>query len=184
MPNATAKTKAEMPQAAFVATGNNSGKLTNVCSGMKYRIDNGGWTDITGSEIELNNLDACTIKVVKKGGETTLDSDEQTITVTKAATLNLTAMQPADGRDKGSIETTTDYEISKDSGNTYKACTAGTTSLEPGTYYIRVKASGAVLASDAQEIVINNPTEYTITFDANGGYFNDIENDKKTVIQV
>lgn len=178
LPAATAKTKAETPQADFVATGNNSGKLTNVDSGMKYRIDNDAWTDITGSEIELNNLGACTIEVVKKGGETTLDSNEQTITVTKAAEPSLTAMQPIEGRDKGSIETTTAHEISKDSGNTYEACTVGKTSLEPGTYYIRVKASGAVLASDAQEIVINNPAEYTITFDANGGYFDNDENKK------
>ena len=181
LPAATAKTTAEIPQAAFVATGNNSGKLTNVDSGMKYRINNGAWTDITGSEIELNNLGACTIEVVKKGGETTRDSEEQNIEVTKAATPNLAVMQPIGGRDKGSIETTTDYEIRKDGESSYTDCTAGTTSLEPGTYYIRVKASGAELASEEQKIVINDPAEYTITFDANGGYFNNTSDTKKTL---
>ena len=181
LPAATAKTTAEIPQAAFVATGNNSGKLTNVDSGMKYRINNGAWTDITGSEIELNNLGACTIEVVKKGGDTTLDSDEQIIKVTKAATPNLAVMQPVEGRDKGSIETTEAYEIRKDGESSYTDCTAGTTSLEPGTYYIRVKASGAELASEEQKIVINDPAEYTITFDANGGYFNNTSDTKKTL---
>ena len=37
-----------------------------------------------------------------------------------------------------------------------------------------------MLASDAQEIVINNPAEYTITFDANGGYFNNTSDTEKT----
>ena len=181
LPDATAKTKEATPQAEFIATDKDSGKLTNLGSGMKFRIDEGSWIDIDDEERTIDGLEACTIKVVKKGGDTTLDSDEQIIKVTKAATPNLAVMQPVEGRDKGSIETTEAYEIRKDGESSYTDCTAGTTSLEPGTYYIRVKASGAELASEEQKIVINDPAEYTITFDANGGYFNNTSDTKKTL---
>ncbi len=180
LPAATAKTKEATPNAVFKATDNASGTLTNLGSGMKFRIDEGSWIDIDDEERTIDGLEACTIKVVKKGGDTTLDSDEQIIEVTKAATPNLAVMQPVEGRDKGSIETTEAYEIRKDGESSYTDCTAGTTSLEPGTYYIRVKAIGTVLASTAQEIVINDPAEYTITFDANGGYFNNPGDTEKT----
>ncbi len=181
LPAATAKTKEATPNAVFKATDNASGTLTNLGSGMKFRIDEGSWIDIDDEERTIDGLEACTIKVVKKGGDTTLDSDEQIIKVTKAATPNLAVMQPVEGRDKGSIETTEAYEIRKDGESSYTDCTAGTTSLEPGTYYIRVKASGAELASEEQKIVINDPAEYTITFDANGGYFNNTSDTKKTL---
>ena len=183
LPAATAKTKEATPNAVFKATDNASGTLTNLGSGMKFRIDEGNWIDISDEELTINGLTACTIEVVKKGCDTTLDSDAQTITVTKAETPKLDELdikQPIDGRDKGSIEAKAGYEISRDGGKTYKDCTAGTTSLEPGTYYIRVKAIGTVLASTAQEIVINDPAEYTITFDANGGYFNNPGDTEKT----
>ena len=183
LPDATAKTKEATPQAEFIATDKDSGKLTNIENGMKFRIDEGNWIDISDEELTINGLTACTIEVVKKGGDTMLDSDAQTITVTKAETPKLDELdikQPIDGRDKGSIEAKAGYEISRDGGKTYKDCTAGTTSLEPGTYYIRVKAIGTVLASTAQEIVINDPAEYTITFDANGGYFNNPGDTEKT----
>ena len=183
LPDATAKTKEATPQAEFIATDKDSGKLTNIENGMKFRIGDGSWIDIADEELTINGLTACTIEVVKKGGDTTLDSDAQTITVTKAETPKLDELdikQPIDGRDKGSIEAKAGYEISRDGGKTYKDCTAGTTSLEPGTYYIRVKAIGTVLASTAQEIVINDPAEYTITFDANGGYFNNPGDTEKT----
>ena len=180
LPAATAKTKEATPNAVFKATDNASGTLTNLGIGMKFRIDEGSWIDIDEEERTIDGLEACTIKVVKKGGDTTLDSDEQIIKVTKAATPNLAVMQPVEGRDKGSIETTEAYEIRKDGESSYTDCTAGTTSLEPGTYYIRVKASGAELASEEQKIVINDPAEYTITFDANGGYFNNTSDTEKT----
>ena len=180
LPAATAKTKEATPNAVFKATDNASGTLTNLGSGMKFRIDEGSWIDIDDEERTIDGLEACTIKVVKKGGDTTLDSDEQIIEVTKAATPNLAVMQPVEGRDKGSIETTEAYEIRKDGESSYTDCTAGTTSLEPGTYYIRVKASGTELASEEQKIVINDPAEYTITFDANGGYFNNTSDTEKT----
>ena len=180
LPAATAKTKEATPNAVFKATDNASGTLTNLGSGMKFRIDEDSWIDIDEEERTIDGLKACTIKVVKKGGDTTLDSDEQIIEVTKAATPNLAVMQPVEGRDKGSIETTEAYEIRKDGESSYTDCTAGTTSLEPGTYYIRVKASGTELASEEQKIVINDPAEYTITFDANGGYFNNPGDTEKT----
>lgn len=48
LPAATAKTQAAAPSAVFTATGSDTGKLTDVDSGMQYRLDGGNWTDING----------------------------------------------------------------------------------------------------------------------------------------
>lgn len=150
-------------------------KLTGVASGMKYQINDGAWTDITETEVDLSSAvtGACTIKVVKKGnGTTTTDSDAQTITVTKATTPNLTANQPTAIDGKGSIPTTADHEFSTD-GISYTKCTGVKDNLELGTYYVRVAAKGTVLASDAQTIVINaySATVATPVISPNGGTF-------------
>ena len=149
----TAAAKETTPETVFSAE---TMKLTGVTSGMKYRIDDGEWIDVDGSDdITLNIFEACTISVVKKGnGTTTIDSAEQIITVTKAETPTLTAAQPEGIDGKGSIPTTEVHEFSED-GINYTECAGPTDDLEPGTYYVRVAASGTALASDAQEIIIN-----------------------------
>ena len=148
--------KESTPSATFTATGPDTGKLSGVSDGMKYQVGSGDWTDISSSDdINLTELSACTISVVKKGnGSTTTDSDAQSITVTKADAPNLTATQPSTIGGKGSVPTTEAHEFSSDN-STWSACTGTTENLEPGTYYVRVKASGTALASAAQTIVIN-----------------------------
>lgn len=86
-------------------------------------------------------------------GTTTLDSDEQTITVTKAAkpALKPTLLTLAGG--KGSIPTTAAHEFSTD-GAVWTPCTGATENLDTGKYYVRVKANGTQLASETQEIDI------------------------------
>ena len=150
----TAKTKEATPTAVFTANGTDSGKLTGIAAGMKYRINDGAWVDITATEANLTGLSACTITIMKSGnGTTTLDSDEQTITVTKAAkpALKPTLLTLAGG--KGSIPTTAEHEFSTD-GTAWTPCTGATENLDTGKYYVRVKANGTQLASETQEIDI------------------------------
>ena len=150
----TAKAKEATPTAVFTANGTDSGKLTGIAAGMKYRIGGGAWVDITATEANLTGLSACTITIMKSGnGTTTLDSDEQTITVTKAAkpALKPTLLTLAGG--KGSIPTGTAHEFSTD-GTAWTPCTGATENLDTGKYYVRVKANGTQLASETQEIDI------------------------------
>ena len=150
----TAKTKEATPTAVFTASGIDSGKLTGIAAGMKYRINGGAWVDITATEANLTGLSACTITIMKSGnGTTTLDSDEQTITVTKAAKPALTPTLLTLTGGKGSIPTTVAHEFSTD-GAAWTPCTGATENLDTGKYYVRVKANGTQLASEAQEIDI------------------------------
>ena len=150
----TAKTKEATPTAVFTANGTDSGKLTGIATGMKYRINGGAWVDITATEANLTELSACTITIMKSGnGTTTLDSDEQTITVTKAAKPALTPTLLTLTGGKGSIPTTAAHEYSTD-GAAWTPCTGATENLDTGKYYVRVKANGTQLASETQEIDI------------------------------
>ena len=150
----TAKTKEATPTAVFTANGTDSGKLTGIAAGMKYRINGGAWTDITATEANLTGLSACTITIMKSGnGTTTVDSDEQTITVTKAAKPALTPTLLTLTGGKGSIPTTAAHEFGTD-GMAWTPCTGATENLDTGKYYVRVKANGTQLASENQEIDI------------------------------
>ena len=150
----TAKTKEATPTAVFTANGTDSGKLTGIAAGMKYRINGGAWMNITATEANLTGLSACTITIMKSGnGTTTIDSDEQTITVTKAAKPALTPTLPTLTGGKGSIPTTAAHEFSTD-GAAWTPCTGATENLDTGKYYVRVKANGTQLASETQEIDI------------------------------
>ena len=150
----TAKAKEATPTAVFTANGIDSGKLTGIAAGMKYRIGGGAWVDITATEANLTGLSACTITIMKSGnGTTTLDSDEQTITVTKAAKPALTPTLLTLAGGKGSIPTTAAHEFSTD-GAAWTPCTGATENLDTGKYYVRVKANGTQLASETQEIAI------------------------------
>lgn len=165
------------PETIFNADGTDSGTLSGVTNGMKYSIDGGtNWTDITdNTDITFSDLTPCTIKVIKKGnGTTTVDSIAQLITITKAETPNLVAVQPSVINGTGSIPTTTAYQFSTD-GTIWNDCTGETTELSHGTYYVRVKANGNILTSDYQTIEINEfigtkQTTPTATFIATGPY--------------
>ena len=156
LPAPTAQTREETPNAVFTATGPDCGTLTNVTAGMTYAIDGGAAVEITGESIDLTGLAPCTITVIRPGnGTTTIDSEAQSITVTKAEAPSLTAAQPDTIGGTGSIPTTAAHEISTD-GAAWTACTGEMTDLAIGTYLVRVKAAGTVLASDAQQITITD----------------------------
>ena len=157
----TAKVAAETPEVTFTATGYDTGKLTKVESGLKYKIGNGDWTDINSNEeVMLSKLAAGKLLVVRKGGDTTLDSSAKEITIerqTKPEGLAVT--QPAATDGKGSIATTTAHEWTLNESQGYTACTGTLQDLNPGTYHIRVKAAGNKLASECAEYEIKAYTE-------------------------
>ena len=166
--------KEETPTAKFTATGPDTGILSGVNSGMKYRIENGSWIDInSGNNITLNGLSECTISVVRKGNNfTSIDSDTQTIKVTKAdepttvGKVDCTTPANNDGKLIG-VTTSMEYKLS-----TASFWISGTgndiTGLSSGTYYVRIKANGTMLASEAQIIIIGAYIE-PITEIQNGG---------------
>ena len=160
----TAKTKAESPTGvSFSATGANTGKLTGVEAGMKYRIGSGTWRTVSSSaDVQLTGLSACTIYVKRVGDETRYDSDIHSISVSKASRPTLVATQPSSVGGKGRIPTTTAHEYSQNQ-TSWTSCSGALTGLNAGTYYVRVKANGTSLASDVQTIRINEYTPNGVT---------------------
>ena len=147
--------KADTPAAVFTATGASTGTLTNVASGMQYRINSGAWTAINSTSVDLTGMSAGTVEVKRLGnGITTTDSDLQSITVSKAATPQLDVTQPELIGAKGTVRTTAGvHEYSSNGGVSWTDCVTNE-KLNPGSYLIRVKASGTTLASDAQAVTI------------------------------
>ena len=176
------KEKETTPTATFTATGADTGKLSNVANGMKYSLNGGtSWTNITSNaDINLTGLSAGTIQVVKKGdAPAKLDSDPQTITVTKAEKPNLTVTQPTVKDGKGTVVTTTAHEYSSDNGSTWTTCTANQ-EFAVGNYLIRVKANGTVLASENQSVEIKAFISAIVTFKVENGSWNEGEGDAAT----
>ncbi len=169
LPAAEAKQREQTPSSvAFEATGANTGKLKNLTAGLEYQIDSGEAQPITlesgKTELELPNLSACTISVIKKGGETTLDSVAHTIQVTKAEAPK--GIQKIDCSDNGKkdgkitgVSNTMEYRKKTDSTpETWEPINANeVTGLAAGTYAVRVKANGQELASEAAEVTITEP---------------------------
>ena len=168
--DATAKTQETTPSASFTATGPDTGTLSGVTSGMKYSTDGGSsWTNInSNADINLTGLSACTISVVKTGdGNTTIDSDAQSITVTKAAapTTVVGVACTTGSNDDGKLQNVTaamEYKLST-ANNWTDGTGSDITGLANGTYYIRVKASGTALASDYQTVQIAAYAAATLT---------------------
>ena len=153
----TAKTKEKTPTATFTATGSDTGTLDGLTAGMTYSINGGAAVTAKSTSVTLTGLAPCTITVVKPGnGTTTFGSDPQTINVTRAAAPALEAVQPETVDGTGSIPTTSAHQKSTDGVN-WTDCDGAWTGLAAGTYYVRVKAAGTVLASDPQTIAVVEP---------------------------
>ena len=153
------------PQAVFTAAGDNSGTLSNVDASMKYSTDGGAsWTDITGATATVTGVTADKdIQVVKKGdGTATADSDVQIIDVTQAAQpagigkTDCTTAAQNDGTVTG-VDSTMEYRLS--SASEWTSISGNTVSgLANGTYEVRVKANGTVLASEVATVTIGAHT--------------------------
>lgn len=151
--------KLATPSTSFTATDADKGILSGVANGMKYKIDSGEWVDIiSNADIGLTSLSACAISVVNKGdGSTTVDSDAQTITITKATTPTVagkTDCTTAANNDGTLTGVTSLMEWKKSDGTWADGDGSAITGQTNGTYYVRVKATGTALASDNQELVI------------------------------
>ena len=157
--------KETTPNATFTATGDNDGTLSNVDTSMKYSVDGGTtWMAITGEPMAITGVTAANdIKVYKPGnGTTTADSEVQTIDVTQAVQptgvdkADCTTSQQNDGQITG-VDTTMEYRLSGTSG--WTAVTVNpVTGLGSGSYEVRVKASGTVLASGTVIVTIGAHT--------------------------
>ena len=161
---ATAKTKEATPTATFDAQGPDFGNLMNWPTGMKYSVDGGvTWTEntsiYTGKAIYYVSADK-DIKVYMPASDpnTKLDSDIQTIDVTKAATPTgvIGVACTTSANNNGKLQNVTAaMQYKKSDASSWTDC-GGTevTGLTPGTYYVRVKYSGTMLASDNQEVTV------------------------------
>lgn len=167
--------KEATPQAAFTAAGDSSGTLSNVDASMKYSTDGGAsWTDITGTTAEITGVTAdMDIQVVKKGDSIlTEDSDAQIIDVTQAAIpvgigkTDCTTAAQNDGTITG-VDSTMEYRLS--TASEWTSISGNTVSgLANGTYDVRVKANGTVLASEVATVTIG-----AHTCAAQGGWHSD-----------
>ena len=176
LPDATAKTPAATPSAVFTATGSDTGTLSNVDSGMQYRLDKGAtWKNINGLSAELTGLTSGTeIQIIKKGGETATDSAIQTITLSQAQTP--TASFTATGTDSGTLNGVTSgmqYRIGKGEWSDITGESAALTGLSKDTV-IHVRRTGGenTLFSQSQDITLEQAATPNATFtatDANTG---------------
>ena len=149
--------QAEKPTAAFTATDASTGTLSGVTSGMKYRIDNGEWNEISSNEnISLNDLSACTISVMRNGGEK-LDSETQTITVTKPNAPAASVQNCINGNDGKLTGVNNTMEYRSSGVGSWTAIDGSEVSgLAAGSYEVRYKANGTALASAPQTVTIGS----------------------------
>ena len=170
LPAAEAKTQAAAPSAVFTATGSDTGKLTDVDSGMQYSLDKGAtWKNINGSSAELTGLTSSTeIQIIKNGGETATDSAIQTIKLTQAATPN--ASFAATGTDSGTLNGVTSgmqYQIGSGAWNDISGESANLTGLSKGTVIcVRTKGTGTTLFSQPQDITLEQAATPNAAFTA------------------
>ena len=170
LPAAKAKTQAAAPSAVFTATGSDTGKLTDVDSGMQYSLDKGAtWKNINGSSAELTGLTSSTeIQIIKNGGETATDSAIQTIKLTQAATPN--ASFAATGTDSGTLNGVTSgmqYRIDNGEWSDITGESAALNGLSKGSViHVRTKGGGTVLFSQPQDITLEQAEKPTVTFTA------------------
>ena len=171
LPDAAAKTQTATPSAVFDATGSDTGTLTNVDSDMQYSLDGSNWTNINSSSANLTGLTSSTeIQIIKRGGDTALDSDIQRIALTQAATP--TAAFAATGTSTGTLTGVSpgmQYQIGSGAWTDITGERADLTSLSGGIV-IRVRTTGGetTLFSQSQEIPVNQADTPEAVFTAAG----------------
>ena len=149
--------QAEKPNAAFTATDANTGTLSGVTTGMKYKIGDGGWNEISSNaDISLNNLSACTISVMQRDGKK-LDSETQTIQVTKPNAPAASVQNCINGNDGKLTDVNNTMEYRSSGAGSWTAIDGSEVpGLAAGSYEVRCKASGTALASAPQTVTIGS----------------------------
>lgn len=160
------------PEAVFNADSENGGVLSNVVAGMMYSVDGGNtWAEITDTTAAITGVTVENGILVYMPGDfhETYDSPVQTIEVTKAAApatvgaKDCTTTEQNDGMITG-VDSTMEYKAAD--GDTWIAVTGDSVmDLEPGTYLVRVKGNGTVLASEAVEVTIKAAEQTTVVTD-------------------
>lgn len=156
--------KETTPTATFKAI---TKTLSGLEKGQKYRIDHGQWLVIPSKQTVTINK-PCTIDIFMPGdGIHTLDSDIQTLVVTKATTPKVTVQdETSSGKNDGRIlGVNSTMEYKKDNGSWMAVTGDSIDNLPPGQYYVRIKARDAVLESDAVSLIVkaDNPEYRTQT---------------------
>lgn len=167
------------PSVTFSFDGDNFNKLMGASTAMEYRLDGGldesGWVNCSANQDLTASLASITdtndIKVRVKATGTHEAGTVLTIDITKPATPTTPAASNADVNGKGTLTgVTTAIEYQKSGAAGWTAGTGSPISLDPGTYYVRVKASGTALASDNQTLTIGifvkgTPTVADLSYD-------------------
>ncbi|MBP3883834.1 MAG: InlB B-repeat-containing protein [Olsenella sp.] len=155
--------------------------------GQQYRIDGGDWIDVpSDAAIDLTGLSPCTIEVIERGdGVTTIDSDIQQVVVTKAevpTTPTANDCATLDNNDGKLVGVTSSMQYKEPGAG---AWTAGigqdVEGLAPGTYSVRVKPNGTVLASESQPLTVRAFVSHTVKFKVVNGAWSDGTTDEKSV---
>lgn len=160
--------KADKPNASFDGA---SMVLSGVGVGMAISYNGGGsWETITDNHCTHVTLTASQasqaiscggIQVKRLGdGQTTIDSDIQTAPISKAATPSGLSASAATNGNNGVIQNVaTDMQYIKEGTNFWTDIGSNTISgLAAGTYDIRRKANGSMIASDICKVsVLSNP---------------------------
>ena len=167
--------QAEKPNASFTATDASTGTLSGVTAGMKYKIGDGGWNEISSNEnISLNDLSACTISVMQSGGEK-LDSETQTITVTKPNAPAVTAQNCINGNDGKLTDVNNTMEYRSSGAGSWTAIDGSEVpGLAAGSYEVRYKASGTALASAPQTVTIGSYAAQLTKSNNDVSYYNSL----------
>ncbi|MGI6070591.1 MAG: LPXTG cell wall anchor domain-containing protein [Blautia sp.] len=157
----------EKPNALFSATGDSTGTLTQIDSTMKYKINSGQWQDINGENANLLNLTSGdTIYLYRSGnGTTTSESEQQSISITQAlqpmtvAKTDCTTAAQNDGTIT-SVNDTMEYKVKDNVVTEWNPVLQSATgvTVSAGTYLVRVKGAGTVLASPAAEVTVGRHT--------------------------
>lgn len=150
------------PSCTFSFDGDNAGKLMGSTNLMQYTLsgnDDSGWADCTEDmELTVASITADNdIRVRVKEIGTTKAGAILTIDITKSATpteAGKTDCTTAANNDGILTGVTALMEWEKNDGAWANGDGTTITGLANGTYYVRVKAVGTVLASDNQELVI------------------------------
>lgn len=159
------KLKLEAPETTFTANGNESGILSGLGALTRYSID-GGEVWLSSSEetvtIAKGISEEMGILVKNSGDEfTTEDSEIQQIKITKpkiplGVISHAVTESGADGRISG-VSTLMEY---KTPHGAWKSCfSEEITSLNAGTYLVRIKANGTSLASESLSVTVGKSTD-------------------------
>ena len=162
LPDAEKRTEKEpTPAAIFTATGPDSGVLSGLEPGAEYTITGllpEAYTfTAAGTEQKLSGVSPETITIVRKGYTPDTDSDPQSSTIPKAGVPDASASDctTADNNDGRLSGVTEEMEYRRSDSEEWESGTGSViTGLEPGIYFVRVKAEDSTLASENQILTI------------------------------